>query len=154
MITKLIHYELNYLKVDNCQKLYELGKTANKYVEDCELKDPWTEILYCNLQKLEQKIKKNDEKKTNKIRRTISQIDYNIRGDNDNENIKFLIRIHADYDGLDEEKVKIMYNKDPKKLIRNTEQLINNAIDGAKAEDRKAILIPLNKIKTFFKGRK
>ena len=142
LITKLLFYELNYLKNWDLNKLHILGQEAKEYIHDCNITKYWTTTLNKSLQDIERKIKE----KTNNLRKPISHLKKEINGDNDNENIQFLIGINKDYGNLDGKTVKEMYLQDPRRLVLKTQKILQIPCDEAQKEDSLIKIKTLNKI--------
>ena len=156
LIAKLINLELYFFKKKDLTKLNNMAEEALKLANECHLTkdtDDWITTLIGNKQIIEQKIKDEGKKTLDKTRNSFGIImEKEIKGNNDDENIKFLELLNKEFvpESINSEDIKQTYKDNPDKLLRRYSKIINN-LPNEEKENKNWTLTQINKMKKFIK---
>ena len=163
LLTRVITLELLFLKKPEFQKLYKMTIEAIKLVNSLGLeprKNKWIFTLYNNEKKIKKKLNEDEEKNKSKLESWTE----NVKGDNDEQNIRYLEFIQTNCYSEKFEKslkgktVKYLYkskNKKDKETLRRSMSFAIEKIPGKEKPETKGIIgkfkLFLNKIFKFLK---
>lgn len=144
LLTKLITLQLLFLKRPNLLKLYKMIKEAIECIKSAGLKpynNKWINTLYINKTKIEKLEKENKQKGKQKGKKKIEEWQTDIKGDNDEENKKFLEHIQNNYfndkfnEKLKGKTVRDLYDSNDENDKSKLKRCMSMAIDNCSREE-------------------